>query len=63
MISGFYHLYSKHEDEPTLVYCYYSKDAGCQGVGFNTYNGGGFLPVADFASDTVAVPVSIVEAS
>ena len=58
---GFYNLYSKREKKPVLVYLYYSRDACCRGMGFNTYDGGGFLPLSDLTDDTIITPVDIIE--
>jgi hypothetical protein len=58
---GFYNVYSEKEKKPTLVHLYYSSDAQCKGLGFNTHDGGGFLPLSDLTKDTDLVPVIITE--
>jgi hypothetical protein len=56
---GFYYLYSPGEESPTLVQLYTCRNGGHRGFGFNTYDGGGFLPVDDVTSTTKIVPVLI----
>ena len=57
--SGFYYLYSDKEEEPTLVHAYYSNHSKALGLGFNTRDGGGFLPLNDFPEDSYLLPVMI----
>ena len=55
---GFYWLLSDGES-PTLVFFYFNKDAGKAGFGFNTFEGGGFLPADDLTSNTDVVKADI----
>lgn len=62
MKEGFYYLKSSDEPEPTLVYGYKCTDeGGAFGFGFNTHDGGGFLPLSDLIATTKVVPVEINE--
>jgi hypothetical protein len=60
---GFYYLKTKDGGEsPVLVYGYHCTDnGGVFGYGFNTHDGGGFLPHSDLTENSIVVPVSIVE--
>jgi hypothetical protein len=55
-----YWLFTKSEVEPTLVQGYYSSDSQCYGFGFNTHDGGGFLPLSDITDISSLVPVTII---
>ena len=59
--AGFYHLTSQDEPEPLLAHAYYSNDSKSFGFGFNTHDGGGFLPLNDLSEDTVVTKVLITE--
>jgi len=59
---GYYYLIVDSDPEPVLVHGYKCSDMkGEFGFGFNTYDGGGFLPLSEVSSCTKIVPVSIVE--
>ncbi len=59
---GFYHIYSPGEEEPVLVHLYSCTDeGGLKGFGYNTHDGGGWLPLWDLKDDVRVVPVEIVE--
>jgi len=60
MKEGMYYLACNSEEAPTLVHGYYCTDFNGEfGFGFNIYEGGGFLPLADLTEDSVYVPVVI----
>jgi len=62
MKEGFYHLHSPNETEPVLVHGYKCSDLNDQFVfGFNTYDGGGYLPLSDLTDDTKIIPVEVNE--
>ena len=58
---GFYHLKAPGESEPVMVHFYFSSDVGENGFGFNTHDGGGFLPLSDVADGTEIVKLEITE--
>ena len=58
---GYYHLYTDSEDSPVLAKLYINPDAKCEGFGFNTADGGGFLAADDVSDKTRIVPVTITE--
>ena len=57
----FYKLISKH-NEVTIAYCYKNPDADDQlGIGFNTADGGGWMPVWDISNETKITEVEFSE--
>jgi hypothetical protein len=44
-----------------VAYFYDCHDADCEGFGFNTYDGGGFLPLRDISAGTEIVKLKIIE--
>lgn len=57
---GFYFLHHKREKKPVLVHGYTCKDAGnVFGFGFNTHDGGGFLPYTDLSGDETIIPAMV----
>lgn len=61
LADGIYHLYSPSESDPVLVHLYDNRDEQCRGFGFNTHDGGGFLPLAHLATDSKIVSVKITD--
>lgn len=61
LMDGYYHLHNNGEPEPSLVYLYTNPDTHERGFGFNTREGGGFLPISDLSESTTVVRVKIVE--
>ena len=60
MKEGFYYLSSPDDPEPVLVHGYKSKDMDNQFIfGFNTHDGGGFVPLSDLTEETIVTPVEI----
>ena len=58
---GFYHLYNENESEPVLVHGYKCTDLGDKfGFGFNTHDGGGFLPLSDLIESSRVVLVEVI---
>ena len=58
---GYYYLTSKDEPEPVLVHGYRSSDMDGQFIfGFNTHDGGAFVPLFDLCEDTIITKVSLV---
>ena len=60
MKEGFYYLSSPDYPENTLVRGYYCSDLNGECVfGFNTYDGGGLIPMKDLTSETTIHAVDI----
>ena len=57
---GYYALINKGEIEPVLVHGYHCSDMDGQFVfGFNTYDGGGLVPLFDLSEETTIIKVSV----
>ncbi len=52
---AYYRLYNKKTNEETIAYFYHNPDDKCDGFGFNTADGGGFLPLFDLKRDDTIV--------
>ena len=63
MREGFYYLKTRDNSElPVLVHGYNCTDLGGKFVfGFNTYDGGGLVELADLLDNTIVVPVTVSE--
>jgi hypothetical protein len=60
MEEGLYYLQHVSEPKPTLVYGYKCADMDGEFVfGFNTYDGGGLVPLSDLTSGTKIIPVKV----
>jgi len=46
--------------EETIGYYYDNQDMGCKGFGFNTADGGGFLPESHLSKNTEVTPIHLV---
>ena len=58
---GYYHLHTDAEDSPALAYLYSHPQTRERGFGFNTADGGGFLPECHVAIETKIRKVTITE--
>lgn len=57
----FYKLVSKY-DEVTIGYCYKNPDRDNQlGIGFNTADGGGWMPTSDISEETKITEIKWTE--
>ncbi len=57
---GFYKMYSPIESKSVLVDYYFCNDEKCWGFGFNTHDGGGFLPEWDLEAGVILTLVKVV---
>lgn len=59
---GFYYLTKiNNTEKPVLVHGYYcSYLEGKFVLGFNSYDGGNFIPIDDLTNDSILIPVEIV---
>ena len=58
---GFYYLKVPSEDEPVLVHGYHCADLDGEFIfGFNTYDGGAYIPLKDLVEGTEITPVAIM---
>ena len=59
---GFYHMTCDGDPDPVLVHGYICADENNEFVfGFNTYDGGGLIPLKDVSAGTKITPVKISE--
>ena len=57
---GYYHLINSDDPEPVLVKGYFCTDLKGEFVfGFNTYDGGGLLPLSDLSDNSIIANVDI----
>ncbi len=61
MEPGFYNMYCPSEKDPVLIHWYFADDADSFGAGYNTHDGGGFLPEKDIISEVSYKKVEIKE--
>ena len=57
----YYKIINPVTNEETIVYYYYNLDALCTGFGFNTADGGGFLPEFDLRKDSIVKKLTLIE--
>lgn len=55
---GWYNLHTQNEDRVCLVKLYTNPDTQAKGLGFNTCDGGGFLPLWDLTDTSTLIPLS-----
>ena len=60
-LKSYYKLINTNTKEETIVYFYHNEDADCDGFGFNTADGGGFLPLDHLAESTIVKKLQIIE--
>lgn len=59
LATGWYRLRISGDSEYTIVYLYTNPDTMTRGFGFNTKDGGGFLPINDIDEDCWVEPLNL----
>ena len=56
-----FYLLTSELQQDTVAYYYYNPDMNCCGFGFNTADGGGFLPETHLSKKTYVYPIHLVQ--